>query len=734
MEESTANNDGPSTPKKKRLIRNDLGKGDKPVHRPQKYRKEWEQQLEFRGWLTASDNPLKAKCKVCNVLLSAEISTIRRHGSSNKDHIKNFKSIQKIAPMTSYITPPKISPLQISIKKAEIRIAAYVVEHNLPFNAVEHVPQLLKNCFPDSKIAQGLELKRTKCTKVVEKVLATEAKSNIVKQLCDTEFSILTDESTDITSNKQACVVVRYFDFQSGRIRSKFWALSDIFVDEKTRVEGATGENLFNNLMKCFEEYNIADKNIIGFGSDGCNVMMGEHDSVASRMRTRFPGITIMKCICHSFHLCASAACEVLPRRCEELTRNIVNYFNRSSKRLANLQQFQKLTDVEMHRLLHPSQTRWLSVHAAIKRILEQWPALLLYFESVRAKEKSISVDHICEDLKDVFVKLIFKFLCWVLPKVNDLNTYFQHEKVVLTDLDDKMRCTYRDLLVTYLDRNYVARTPLGDIDPKNKQIFVHWKCMYVGTDVLDLIATDEFKEAEKKSPNLLKDFYLLCQLFLSTLCFEIKTRYDFNNTFYQHISALGIKNALSDNFRTKYPSLHPLMNDLPRISISVDKQSVDDDWRKLPLTELPDEITQLRDPDIFWYQLLKLKNAGEENVFPSLPAFALKVLVLPHSNADCERIFSKINLVKVKLRNRLITNTVESCVLSSQLVSNHGHCHSFEITESMLNHMTTDNLYERKKNIREGTSSSSDNNIEENVDDPDDVDVVTFHGVDYII
>ena len=42
-------------------------------------------------------------------------------------------------------------------------------------------------------------------------------------------------------------------------------------------------------------------------------------------------------------------------------------------------------------------------------------------------------------------------------------------------------------------------------------------------------------------------------------------------------------------------------------------------------------------------------------------PAFMIGLLVLPHSNADNERIFSQINLIKSKTRNKLHTQTVSS-------------------------------------------------------------------------
>jgi len=78
--------------------------------------------------------------------------------------------------------------------------------------------------------------------------------------------------------------------------------------------------------MESFSKFNIPEANIIGFGSDGCNVMMGASNSVASRFKEKFPGIFVLKCVCHSAHLCASEACKELPRNCENFARNVFNF------------------------------------------------------------------------------------------------------------------------------------------------------------------------------------------------------------------------------------------------------------------------------------------------------------------------------------------------------------------------------------------------------------------------
>lgn len=135
--------------------------------------------------------------------------------------------------------------------------------------------------------------------------------------------------------------------------------------------------------------------------------MFGSNNSVASRMSEKFPGFTI-KCICHSLHLCASDVSITLPKRCEELMKNVYSYFSRSSKRMIQFENYQKLNEDTRHRLLQPAQTRWLSVQAAVERLVEQWPALVRFFQAVKNRETSLAVDNISNDLCDQFIKLLF--------------------------------------------------------------------------------------------------------------------------------------------------------------------------------------------------------------------------------------------------------------------------------------------------------------------------------------
>lgn len=447
------------------------------------------------------------------------------------------------------------------------------------------------------------------------------------------------------------CVVVRYYDIDSKIIVTRFWDLIQVYdVKDPDNIDkGATAQNLFTKCIESFEKLDVDTTNIIGFASDGCSTMMGSHNSVSSKMKDMFPGIFIMKCICHSLHLCCSEACKTLPRRCEDLARNIFNFFCHSSKRQSQYVQFQQFLNIEVHKLLHPSQTRWLSLFAVVQRIIEQWDALNLYFTEKWLSEKLVSAENIHFQLNDPFTKAYFYFLEWILPKFTGMNQYFQSEHVVINTLNEKMELVYTDLLVCYMKRDYVTKTPLHLINPNDENQFLKTSTVYLGVKVLNQIKIPAIQQRK----DLLKEFYNRCINFIKTSCLQIKKRYDFSNPILPLINMLTPSVVLSSNMREKYPSITCLSEQLHRI-VNGDSniQKLDDQWRTIVLVRLPNEIQTEKEPDKFW-TLIKELETGQ---FLDLAEFALAVLSLPHSNASCERVFSKINCIKTKSRNRLIT------------------------------------------------------------------------------
>ena len=163
------------------------------------------------------------------------------------------------------------------VKRSEIKIASFVVEHNLPFNVMDHLSDLVTNVFPDSQIAAKFKCKHTKARSVVKHVLADPCREEVIKTLTVTDFSIIVDESTDISANKQLALVVRYFCDEANSIRSQFLRLIEVTNSDATTLTAT--------LISFFERSNIPFVNIIGYASDTTNVMFGEHHSVVHLLK-----------------------------------------------------------------------------------------------------------------------------------------------------------------------------------------------------------------------------------------------------------------------------------------------------------------------------------------------------------------------------------------------------------------------------------------------------------------
>lgn len=260
---------------------------------------------------------------------------------------------------------------------------------------------------------------------------------------------------------------------------------------------------------------------------------------------------------------------------------------------------------------------------------------------------------------------------------------------------------TYIELLGSYMDANYLRRTPLAEINPSDKSKFLPRNQIYLGVDVIDFINNLPIFYRDE---NMIKDFFNNCVMFLCTGCNEIKSRFDFENNLLQQLSILQPAKAMHYNARLTMPSLLPLMKLLPRIVTPDQYQSIDDEWRRLSSHELPTEQFVISDnDDIFWSKMFKYNGEDE---YKNLSKFVLDVLCLPHSNADCERIFSKVNLIKTKTRNKLVTCSINGLLLSSQRVG--ADCTKYEPTSEELSKMTSSILYHRSNQPKENKMEES--------------------------
>lgn len=110
-------------------------------------------------------------------------------------------------------------------------------------------------------------------------------------------------------------------------------------------------------------------------------------------------------------------------------------------------------------------------------------------------------------------------------------------------------------------------------------------------------------------------------------------------------------------------------------------------------------------------------------NPYNDLCVLSKRILVLPWSNADVERIFSQMNIVKTKLRNRMGPVLLDSILtIRSGLKRNKMCCVDYKIPEDVLRNISNSSFYPTKKTEEMGLQNEESVNIDNdliNIDNP---------------
>lgn len=291
-------------------------KKKKKVNR--RVRHEWNKEF---SWLVEKDDSIF--CKYCNTALFKNHAHLKRH-EDRVSHQERVKSIRSTVDLSQYLKEnARKELLFFKTKRAEFKLVMALVEHNLPFAVMDHLPQLLKNAAPDSEILKQINCARTKTTAMV-KFMAEEAKSCLADTLKTTKFSIIIDKTTDISVTKCLAVLVRYADIDRKTIKDQLIGL--------LQINDLSAGGITTSVLNLFESLKIPSSNVIGFAADNASVMMDNFRGVQAKLKEVIHDIFVVGCICHSMALCASSAANKLPKEIEDFVRNIFNYLNGSAR------------------------------------------------------------------------------------------------------------------------------------------------------------------------------------------------------------------------------------------------------------------------------------------------------------------------------------------------------------------------------------------------------------------
>ena len=258
---------------------------------------------------------------------------------------------------------------------------------------------------------------------------------------------------------------------------------------------------------------------------------------------------------------------------------------------------------------------------------------------------------------------------------MNKLNVIFQSETAAIHKFYSNCISAYKSILSCFV-KPVLLKGDVAVIDVQNPANHLPLEQLYMGTDVARLLVSAAYKNVGKEMINVC---FQRCQQFLIELCFQLNERLPIDDPLVRQLRFLNPQLAVSGTI----PSIVDVAAKFPNVIYLEKLQILDQEWRELSFDE---QISELADKcatsptEEFW------GNVALNEKYRILGRFVKAMLCLPISNADCERVFSELNLIKTKQRNCFSTEGVASLIFVKDGIKHMlGSCENFEHNKEML-------------------------------------------------
>ena len=335
-----------------------------------KFQDNWLKNDEFKQWLIKKDE-FSAKCGYCDINFSVKyegLKAVTDHLKTN-NHKTNEKSLKSSQTMTAFVTKTN-SKEEEEIRIAEVCLTYHTVYHHLSYRAMDCNTKLVKELFKDSKIANRVQLGRTKMEAIAKNILSPIS----IKRHCESMRGKLFSISSDASNRgnvKLFPIGVQYFDVKEGIINF----VLDFYEDPKE-----TSDAIFDKLTESLKTNSLNLKEMIAYSGDNASVNYGKHHSVFTHFQQVSSKVIKANCNGHILHNTNKFAFNSLDFDIENLILKMYSHFAISAKRVESLKSCYEYTDNDFQQVLRHVPTRWLTLFPAIDRLIENIIPLKDYF------------------------------------------------------------------------------------------------------------------------------------------------------------------------------------------------------------------------------------------------------------------------------------------------------------------------------------------------------------------
>ncbi|XP_053385860.1 zinc finger protein 862-like [Mercenaria mercenaria] len=447
--------------------------------------------------------------------------------------------------------------------------------------------------------------------------------------LSDSKFSIMVDESTDISVDQNMLIYVRFLEQSLGCFEQK-----SVLLDVCKLRDGATAEQLKNTILSSFDIHDLKINNLVGISTDGAAVMTGKKSGLVQKLKSENPSILATHCISHRLALASGQAADSIPYflKYQEIINAIYKYFDNSPKNMARLDKINAVmmsasNSLRFKQVFH---TRWLSFEGSVRAVCDNYTSLL----SVLSEDKGARAQGLLKSVSNVKFLYVSYFLADVLKPLSILCKGFQSSSIDFTSVSASLETTTSEVL-------RLTESRQGKMMKDFKTSVPEFVCENGYFEFHGHMIKDSEKQREEAER--------CCGQFGEKVVENLKDRF----------ADVGDSKVLRAFCGLFDPAVFVTEGEVLNECVDIVSDHVHEE-------EFRDEYECFRRDVMSNYG--KVANdvnsvcqiaLGKREMYGIVAEVAYKLLCVPVSSVECERGFSVQNLVKTKLRNRLDTNSL---------------------------------------------------------------------------
>ena len=604
---------------------------------------------------------------------------------SHKKAIKYCKEVKENEmKITKFINPNQVSINQhVNTEYKNLFLNVYWgSKEEIPLLTItslnDFTKQFLKVSMPE------YHLSRKSATKISYSIASFQKNILLEDIKQSSHIGILIDESTDVSHKSILLLYIRFYSNKKHQICEYFLKLFEL--------EQANAQYIYNTVKDYLVKEGIFQK-VKFLCTDGAPAMSSLKEGVAGKFKQDLPVLISFKCVCHQENL----ALKHTYKKFEQLGRfnrklvNIISYFQNSPKKVRILEEIQyELEFDSVLKLIKAKEIRWNSFFYATNRIRQLYPALIKTLDEIKRQSILKEDKKEAQEIKNLLLDFNFVYLLnWLSDFLNPichLNKQLQTSNYQIIYLKQQIEQTINTLKSDYdIQKPNIYNSNNFDHEATVDEVLKYHlgfngfylslflsRCEFIDNTTVNY----ECMEYEKETQIVRLEYTKIEAIELKVLIND-STKYliqeleqiipDSENLLSNfEIFNFDILKALKEEDISNYGNekLKKLLDYYFSSLNLVDKELAISEWTKVKRKIIQEFNNPLFDDPISYL----LKNPYFDNGFDCIKELIKIFCALPSSNAEVERGFSAMKRIKTELRNRLLSETLDTLMTISLL------------------------------------------------------------------